>query len=72
MDIAWRNILAAPATQESIFCPYHGHKHQWRLVDFDRSRKSNFPLSEIECDSGSWLHIIFDELRKGFVVDPGN
>ncbi|KAF8494757.1 hypothetical protein JB92DRAFT_1133179 [Gautieria morchelliformis] len=71
MDIAWRNIVAAPATQDSIVCPYHGHKHQWRVVDFDRSRKSNFRLSRIESASRSWLHIIFDCLTEGFVVDPG-
>ncbi|KAF8508909.1 hypothetical protein JB92DRAFT_3120439 [Gautieria morchelliformis] len=69
MDIAWRNIVAAPTTQESIVCPYHGHKHQWRVVDFDRSRKSNYPLDQIEYCSGSWLRIIFDCLADGFVVE---
>ncbi|KAF8494289.1 hypothetical protein JB92DRAFT_2595742, partial [Gautieria morchelliformis] len=69
MDVAWRNIVAAPATQESIVCPYHGHKHQWRIVDFDRSRKSNFPLDRIEYGSGSWLSIIFDCLADGFVIE---
>ncbi|KAF8510060.1 hypothetical protein JB92DRAFT_3119365 [Gautieria morchelliformis] len=47
-DIRWRNILAAPATDKSIVCPYHGHKHQWRVVDFDLSRKSNHLHSGIE------------------------
>ncbi|KAF8476531.1 hypothetical protein JB92DRAFT_3134404 [Gautieria morchelliformis] len=70
MDIAWRNIVAAPATQESIVCPYHGHKHQWRIVDFDRSRKSNFPLDQIEYGSNSWLRNILKNLAKGYVVDP--
>ncbi|KAF8494756.1 hypothetical protein JB92DRAFT_3147075 [Gautieria morchelliformis] len=70
MDVAWRNIVAAPATQESIVCPYHGHKHQWRIVDFDRSRKSNFPLDQIEYGSNSWLRNILKNLAKGYVVDP--
>ncbi|KAF8522509.1 hypothetical protein JB92DRAFT_2887325 [Gautieria morchelliformis] len=51
IDIRWRNILAAPATDQSIVCPYHGHRHQWRVVDFDRSRKSNHLHSRIETSS---------------------
>ncbi|KAF8516622.1 hypothetical protein JB92DRAFT_2909656, partial [Gautieria morchelliformis] len=41
MDIRWRNLLAAPAVQQSAVCPDHGHMHRWRVVDFDLSRKSN-------------------------------
>ncbi|KAF8516602.1 hypothetical protein JB92DRAFT_2235402 [Gautieria morchelliformis] len=53
MDIRWRNILAAPAAQQSTVCPDHGHMHRWRVVDFDLSRKSNHSHSHIESASGS-------------------
>jgi hypothetical protein len=69
IDIRWRNILAAPAAQRSIVCPYHGHPHQWRVVDFDRSRKSNFLHTHIEHASGSWLRTILGGLEKGYVVE---
>jgi hypothetical protein len=69
IDIRWRNILAAPAAQHSIVCPYHGYPHQWRVVDFDRSRKSNCSHSHIEFASGSWLRTILDGLEKGYVVE---
>ncbi|KAF8522515.1 hypothetical protein JB92DRAFT_2706296, partial [Gautieria morchelliformis] len=70
MDIRWRNILAAPATDQSIVCPYHGHRHQWRVVDFDLSRKSNFSHSHIESSADGWLETILDGLEKGYVVEP--
>ncbi|KAF8499493.1 hypothetical protein JB92DRAFT_2980986 [Gautieria morchelliformis] len=70
MDIRWRNILAAPATDQSIVCPYHGHKHQWRVVDFDLSRKSNFSHSRIESSADRWLQTILDGLEEGYVVEP--
>ncbi|KAF8522504.1 hypothetical protein JB92DRAFT_3094221 [Gautieria morchelliformis] len=70
MDIRWRNILAAPATDQSIVCPYHGHKHQWRVVDFDRSRKSNFSHSHIESSADGWLRTMLDGLEEGYVVEP--
>jgi hypothetical protein len=68
-DIRWRNIVAAPATQHGIVSPYHEHKHQWRVVDFDRSRKSNFSHSHIKSASDSWLDPILDGLTKGYVVE---
>ncbi|KAF8491250.1 hypothetical protein JB92DRAFT_3006759 [Gautieria morchelliformis] len=71
VDIRSSNIVAAPATDQSIVCPHHGHKHQWCVVDFDRLRKSNFPHSHIEMAStGSWLDTILNGLAKGYVVKP--
>ncbi|KAF8503191.1 hypothetical protein JB92DRAFT_2970801, partial [Gautieria morchelliformis] len=64
MNIRWRNILA------STVCPYHGHMHRWRVVDFDLSRKSNHSHSHIESASGSWLRTILDGLEEGYVVAP--
>ncbi|KAF8522500.1 hypothetical protein JB92DRAFT_2887122 [Gautieria morchelliformis] len=69
IDIRWRNILAAPATDQSIFCPYHGHKHQWHVVDFDLSRKSNHLHSGIESAANGWLQTILDGLEEGYVVE---
>ncbi|KAF8531479.1 hypothetical protein JB92DRAFT_2850440 [Gautieria morchelliformis] len=59
MDIRWRNILAAPAAQQSI-----------RVVDFDRSRKLNHSHSQIESAFGSWVRTILDGLEEGYVVEP--
>ncbi|KAF8516611.1 hypothetical protein JB92DRAFT_2909592 [Gautieria morchelliformis] len=70
IDIRWRNILAAPAIDQSIVCPYHGHKHQWRVVDFDLSRKSNHLHSGIETAANGWLQTILDGLEEGYVVEP--
>ncbi|KAF8531477.1 hypothetical protein JB92DRAFT_2850428 [Gautieria morchelliformis] len=70
MDIRWRNILAAPATDQSIVCPYHGHRHQWRVVDFDLSRKANHLHSRIESAAAGWLETILDGLEEGYVVEP--
>ncbi|KAF8482311.1 hypothetical protein JB92DRAFT_3035459 [Gautieria morchelliformis] len=70
MNIRWRNILAAPAAQQSTVCPYHGHMHRWRVVDFDLSRKSNHSHSHIESASGSWLRTILDGLEEPYVVEP--
>ncbi|KAF8479909.1 hypothetical protein JB92DRAFT_3042719 [Gautieria morchelliformis] len=70
MDVRWRNILAAPTPQYSLVCPYHGHKHHWRVVDFDRSRKSNFTLDHIERAQGSWIRTLLSGLTIGHVVEP--
>ncbi|KAF8461156.1 hypothetical protein JB92DRAFT_3072774 [Gautieria morchelliformis] len=70
IDIRWRNILAAPATDQSIVCPYHRHRHQWRVVDFDLSRKSNHLHSGIETAAKGWLQTILNGLEEGYVVEP--
>jgi hypothetical protein len=70
MDVRWRNILAAPTPQHSLVCPYHGHKHQWRLIDFERSRQSNFTLHHIEAAHRSWLRTLLSGLTEGYVVEP--
>ncbi|KAF8482319.1 hypothetical protein JB92DRAFT_3035530 [Gautieria morchelliformis] len=70
MDIRSSNIMAAPATDQSVVCPYHGHRHQWRVVDFDCSRKSNYSHSHIESAAGGWLRTILDGLEEGYVVEP--
>jgi hypothetical protein len=70
MDVRWRNILAAPTPQYSLVCPYHGHKHQWRVVDFDRSRKTNFTLEQNEVAQGSRIRALLSGLTKGRVVEP--
>ncbi|KAF8493137.1 hypothetical protein JB92DRAFT_3147343 [Gautieria morchelliformis] len=70
MDIRWGNILAAPATDQNIVCPYHGHRHQWRVVDFDLSRNSNLSHSYIESAADGWLETILDGLEEGYVVEP--
>ncbi|KAF8482323.1 hypothetical protein JB92DRAFT_3035586, partial [Gautieria morchelliformis] len=55
---------------QSIVCPYHGHKHQWRVVDFDLSRKSNFSHSHIESSADGWLQTMLDGLEEGYIVEP--
>ncbi|KAF8503189.1 hypothetical protein JB92DRAFT_2970786 [Gautieria morchelliformis] len=62
MDIPMEKYLAAPAIDQR-------HKHQWRVVDFDLSRKSNFHISyRILCDG--WLQTMLDGLEEGYVVEP--
>lgn len=70
MHKRWRNILAAPPTHDSLVNPYHGHKHQWRIVDFDRMRKSSFRLSAIDTTQNSQLPTVFCDLADGYVVEP--
>ncbi|KAF8476520.1 hypothetical protein JB92DRAFT_3050237 [Gautieria morchelliformis] len=60
MDIRSSNIVVAPATDQSIVCPYHGYKYQ----------KSNFPHSHIEMASGTWLETILNGLAEAYVVEP--
>ena len=70
IDIRWTNILAAPTTHDSFVCPYHGHKHQWRVVDFDRARKSNFKKYFMDAASNSHLRRLFRGLKEGYILEP--
>jgi hypothetical protein len=70
VDVRWSNILASPTPQYNLVCPYHGYKHHWRVVDFDRSRKSNFTLDQIEGAQGSRIEILLSGLTNGLVVEP--
>ncbi|KAF8479899.1 hypothetical protein JB92DRAFT_3042634 [Gautieria morchelliformis] len=70
MDVRWCNILAAPTPQYSLICPYHGHKHHWRVVDFDRSRKSNLKHRQIEVAQETRIQRLLFGLTIGHVVEP--
>ncbi|KAJ8454522.1 hypothetical protein ONZ45_g19272 [Pleurotus djamor] len=36
-DVTYYNTLRAP--ENARICPRHGHPHQWRVIDFDRSTR---------------------------------
>ena len=72
MDPHWRNVVKAPVTPESLVCPYHGHRHEWRIIDFDRARKSDQLSSYIDICQKSFWTITFKKLPDGIVVNWGS
>ena len=69
IDVRWRNVVRAPVIPESLVCPYHGHRHGWRIIDFDCARKSDQLSDPIDYDHQSWLTEIFRNLPDGNVID---
>jgi hypothetical protein len=70
IDVRWRNILEAPTTHDGLVCPFHGHKHQWRVIDFDHSRKSGFKQEFIERINRAFINRLIDGLHEGYVLEP--
>jgi hypothetical protein len=69
MDIRWRNILEAPDTHDGLVCPTHRHKHQWRVVDFDRARKTGLSQETIDDAQESWIATLLDGLPSGYLAE---
>ncbi|KAJ8508053.1 hypothetical protein ONZ45_g9631 [Pleurotus djamor] len=53
-DVTYSNTLRAP--EHAPICPRHGHPHQWRVIDFDRSMR--FDLS-----AGLWQDKLYTEMQ---------
>ena len=53
-----------------VECPFHRHKHGWRLVDFDRSRKTAFRADVIQVYQKSWYGALLDGLPMGATMEP--
>lgn len=60
-----KNILVAPSSPmslPSLPSPFTKRVHQWRLIDFDRARKTPWTRKTISVDHMSWLDNMFDTL----------
>lgn len=74
IDIRYDNILSAregdAGNLSGVVCPNHGHVHHWRLVDFDRARKTDGTVNFTVKSTGSWLRRLFRNLVVGCVIEP--
>ncbi|CAL1713708.1 unnamed protein product [Somion occarium] len=64
-DIRYANILRVPNAESG-----KAGQYRWRLVDFDRARKSNMSLERFEIEHDDLLEPLFEWLPRGVIRDP--
>ncbi|CAL1713713.1 unnamed protein product [Somion occarium] len=64
-DIRYANILRLPNAESG-----NAGQYRWRLVDFDRARKSNMSLRRFEIEHENSLEPLFKWLPRGVVREP--
>jgi hypothetical protein len=57
-DIAAQDILRAPDSTDNLVFPTHGHVHEWRIIDFDSTRKTNFSEEKLTAMSDDELEMM--------------
>lgn len=73
VDIRYANILQAPESPPgwpSLVSPHSHAPYRWRLVDFERSRKTNRNLEKSIFHAKGWLSRVLDNLPFGDIVEP--
>jgi hypothetical protein len=72
-DIRYANILSAPPSPPGLpglVCPFHGHVHEWRVIDLERAVETNIkPEYHADWCQG-WLERILTHLPYGGYYDP--
>ncbi|CAL1698792.1 unnamed protein product [Somion occarium] len=73
VDIRWQNILSvprSPSTLPSLPSPFTGRKYKWRLVDFDRSYKTNRTAAHSYCYHVEYLSALLNGIPYGDAMEP--
>lgn len=72
-DIRHQNILRAP-TSPSVFpslpSPYTQRAYNWRIIDFEGSKRPAAPAKDVNKVTRSWLLRLMESLREGFTIEP--
>ncbi|OBZ73795.1 hypothetical protein A0H81_06131 [Grifola frondosa] len=72
-DVRYRNlVLAAPSPPgfENRFCPYHKHPHQYRVIDFDKSFKTDTTVEHNFGMSRYAVRRVFEGIKGYFEMAP--
>ena len=72
VDIRHANILYAPECPPgwpTLISPFSGNIYNWRLIDFEASRKTNWDLRGWSAYHESWVERLLEGLPQGYVLD---
>lgn len=72
-DVRYQNILRAspsPSALPSLPSPYTQRTHNWRVIDFDNSKKTAASTEDINRVTQGWLKRLLDNLQDGFTIEP--
>lgn len=74
-DIRFSDILQAPvATSEyglpGKICPFHGTVHTYRIIDFDRARKTDLTLKRHYFNTAGYLGPILESAKNSVLLEP--
>ncbi|KAJ3552226.1 hypothetical protein NM688_g4265 [Phlebia brevispora] len=73
VDIRYANMRYAPQCPPgwpSLISPYTGLPYRWRLIDFEKAKKTNRRIDAFEVYHQQWVSRILDNLPFGDVVEP--
>ncbi|KAF8810319.1 hypothetical protein BYT27DRAFT_7231974 [Phlegmacium glaucopus] len=72
-DMRYSNILTAPISASSLPaqpCPYHNCIHNYRIIDFDRARKTDYTLKQHYYEHVGTLGRLLEMMEMNIILEP--
>lgn len=71
-DIRYANIVSAPKSLPGLRghrCPEHGlHRHKWRIIDFELSRKPSWPAEHSDAQYQDAVRDLLRSAERGGIL----